>query len=249
MSGAPELTFVIPCYNEAKRLEPKLSESLAYLETEVKRPFEILFVDDGSTDGTSDVLATAAAKFPGVRIATIRYAPNRGKGRAVKTGVLAARGDKILVLDADFSVETSEIFRFLDALDSFPVVIGTKKHLLTQTVKAQDDTRSFLGRGFTKLTNLFLGMNFTDITCGLKGFRGGPGRDIFGRQRINRWSYDSETLFLARRLGYEVTEIPVKWRHEEDSKVRTFRAVFSSAGELLAIRLNALSGRYGKRAC
>jgi dolichyl-phosphate beta-glucosyltransferase len=244
MSLTPELSFVIPCYNEEKRLEPKLSESLAYLESEIKRPFEIVFVDDGSTDRTIEILKAAEAKFPRIPIIAIRYTPNRGKGRAVKAGVLASRGAKILVLDADFSVEISEIFRFMDALDLFPVAIGTKKHLLTQTVKAQGDTRSFLGKGFTKLTNLFLGLNFTDITCGLKAFRGDAGKDIFGRQRINRWSYDSETLFLARRFKYEVTEIPVKWHHEEDSKVRTFRAVFSSARELIAIRLYAVLGKY-----
>jgi len=248
MTPAPEISFVIPCYNEEKRLEPKLSESLAYLEARVGRTFEVVFVDDGSTDGTIEVLRAAEAKFPRIPITAIRYTPNRGKGRAVKTGMLASRGAKVLVLDADFSVEISEIFRFMEALDAHPVAIGTKKHLLTETVKAQDDTRSFLGRGFTKLTNLFLGLNFTDITCGLKAFRGDAGKDIFGRQRINRWSYDSETLFLARRLKYDVTEIPVKWHHEEDSKVRTFRAVFSSARELLAIRFNAILGKYKKPA-
>ncbi|MGD0783349.1 MAG: hypothetical protein ABSA30_10880, partial [Candidatus Aminicenantales bacterium] len=155
---------------------------------------------------------------------------------------------KIIIMDADFSIDLSETGRFIEALDAVPAAIGTKKHLLTRTEKPQGALRSFLGRGFTKLTNLFLGLNFTDITCGLKAFRGDAGRDIFGRQLINRWSYDSETLFLARRLKYEVVEIPVKWHHEEESKVKTVGAMVSSFRELVAIRLHAWRGTYGKKA-
>ncbi len=248
MSAQPTLSIVIPCYNEEKRLEPKLSESIAALTALLRDPFEIVFVDDGSTDATFEILKAVERIFPALPISAIRYTPNRGKGRAVKVGVQASRGAKIIIMDADFSIDLSETPRFIEALDGAPAVIGTKKHLLTQTVKPQSAPRRFLGKGFTKLTNLFLGLNFTDITCGLKAFRGDAGRDIFGRQRINRWSYDSETLFLARRLKYEVVEIPVKWHHEEESKVKTGGAMVSSFRELLAIRLHAWRGKYGKKA-
>ena len=248
MSFQPSLSIVIPCYNEEKRLEPKLSESIAALTALLREPFEIIFIDDGSTDQTFEILKAVERKFPALPITAIRYTPNRGKGRAVKVGVLASRGAKIIIMDADFSIDLSETTRFIEALDSVPAAIGTKKHVLTQTEKSQGALRSFLGKGFTKLTNLFLGLNFSDITCGLKAFRGEAGRDIFGRQRINRWSYDSETLFLARRLKYEVVEIPVKWHHEEESKVKTGGAMVSSFRELLAIRLYAWRGKYGKKA-
>ncbi len=248
MSPVPAVSFVIPCYNEETRLEPKLSESIVVLTRLVKEPFEIVFVDDGSTDRTHEILEAVETKFPTLPIVAVRYTPNRGKGRAVKMGVMAARGVKILVMDADFSIDLAETPRFIEALDAAPVVIGTKKHLLTQTVRPQSAPRRILGKGFTKLTNLFLGLGFTDITCGLKAFRGDAGRDIFGRQRINRWSYDSETLFLARRLDYQVLEIPVKWHHEEASKVKTAGAVFSSFRELLAIRVYAALGKYEKAA-
>jgi dolichyl-phosphate beta-glucosyltransferase len=247
VSPQPALSIVIPCYNEEKRLEPKLSESIAALMAMLGDPFEIVFVDDGSTDATFEILKAVERKFPALPITAVRYTPNRGKGRAVKVGVLAARGVKIIIMDADFSIDLSETSRFIEALDAVPAAIGTKKHLLTQTEKSQGALRSFLGRGFTTLTNLFLGLNFSDITCGLKAFRGDAGRDIFGRQRINRWSYDSETLFLARRLEYEVVEIPVKWHHEEESKVKTAGAMVSSFRELMAIRLYAWRGKYGKK--
>ncbi len=248
MSAQPALSIIIPCYDEENRLEPRLSESISALSAMLRYPFEIVFVDDGSTDATFEILKAAERKFPALAISAVRYTPNRGKGRAVKVGVLASRGAKIIIMDADFSIDLSETGRFIEALDGVPAAIGTKKHLLTRTEKSQGALRSFLGRGFTKLTNLILGLDFTDITCGLKAFRGDAGRDIFGRQLINRWSYDSETLFLARRLKYEVVEIPVKWHHEEESKVKTVGAMISSFRELVAIRLYAWRGKYGKKA-
>jgi dolichyl-phosphate beta-glucosyltransferase len=238
------LSVVIPCYNEEKRLEPKLSESIRYLQTNVRPPFEIIFIDDGSTDRTREILEAVRRRFASLAIAVLGYAPNQGKGQAVKTGMLASRGEKVLIVDADFSIEISEMFKFIDALDTYDAAVGTKKHLLTQTVKPQGLARRFLGQGFTKLTNVLLGIKFTDITCGLKGFRATAGKDVFGRQRIKRWSYDSETLFLLEKRGYKTVEIPVRWHHEEESKVRTAKAIASSLVELLAIRWNALRGRY-----
>jgi dolichyl-phosphate beta-glucosyltransferase len=238
------VSLVVPCYNEERRLEPKLSEAIGYLRENIRSPFEIILVDDGSTDRTREMLEAAKARFAPLPISVVSYRPNRGKGRAVKMGVLASRGDKVLIMDADFSIEIGEMFKFIEALDTMDAAIGTKKHLLTETVKPQGAARRFLGKGFTRLTNLALGIKFTDITCGLKGFRGVAGRDVFGRQRINRWSYDSETLFLLKKRGYTSVEIPVRWWHEEESKVRTGAAIVSSFKELLAIRMNSLFGRY-----
>jgi dolichyl-phosphate beta-glucosyltransferase len=238
------LSVVVPCYNEERRLEPGLSEALTYMKTNIRGPFEVVFVDDGSTDRTVEVLRAVKDRFPDILTEIVGYAPNRGKGEAVRSGVLKARGEKVLVMDADFSIEIGEMFKFVEALDAYDAAIGTKKHLLTETVKPQGPVRRFLGKGFTRLTNLMLGIRYTDITCGLKAFRGEAGKAVFGRQRIKRWSYDSETLFLLKRLGYTSTEVPVRWRHEEESKVRTGAAIFSSFKELVAIRLNAMTGKY-----
>lgn len=208
MSQGLPLSIVLPCYNEEGRLEPTLSQSLIYLESTIRGPFEVVFVNDGSTDRTQDLLEAARQKFSGVRTGLVGYSPNRGKGYAVRAGVLQAQGDKILVMDSDFSIELSEMSKFVDALNEVDVAIGTKKHQLTQTVIHQSPLRRFLGKGFTVLTNLLLGLRFTDITCGLKGFRGPAGKDIFGRQRINRWSYDSETLFLAKNSITKLSKFP-----------------------------------------
>jgi dolichyl-phosphate beta-glucosyltransferase len=242
----PRLSIVIPCYNEEKRLEPTLSQSLAAVRKSFSRPFEVIFVDDGSTDGTKDILQAAGRAFHPLPIVTLSYAPNRGKGYAVRTGVLAARGDKVVVMDADFSIELEETSRFLEKLDQVEVAIGTKKHAQTQSLRRQNFTRRFLGKGFTVLTDWLLGLRYTDITCGLKGFQAAAGKDIFRRQRLERWSYDAESLFLARRLGYRVVEIPIRWHHVEGSKVSTALDVARSFRDLLLIRFNALIGRYSR---
>lgn len=241
--GLP-LSIVLPCYNEEKRLEPTLSQSLSYMESNVRGPFEVVFVNDGSTDQTQVILESAKRKFSNLIIKCVSYSPNRGKGYAVKTGVLQARGEKILVMDSDFSIELTEMFKFMEKLDAFDIVIGTKKHSLTQTVIHQTLLRRFLGKGFTALTNVLLGLSFTDITCGLKGFRGRVGKDIFGRQKINRWSYDSETLFLAKKLKYKITEIPVRWHHEERSKVSPYLDTIRSFKELVAVLFYYYAGKY-----
>lgn len=240
------LTVVVPCYNEEKRLEPTLSNTLAYMEAHFPRPFEIVFANDGSTDGTRNLLEEVRKKFPGISMKIVDLEKNQGKGWAVRAGVLAADGGKILVMDADFSIDVKVTPAFLAALDAHEVVIGTKKHQMTQTLESQNPLRKFLGKGFTRLTNIVLGLHCTDITCGFKGFRRDEARDLFERQRLKRWSYDSEILFLAARRGYEIFEIPVTWFHVEGSKVSPFRDVFESLKELLSIPLNRALGRYGR---
>jgi dolichyl-phosphate beta-glucosyltransferase len=238
------LSIVVPGYNEERRLEPGLTNALAFFRQNLQTPFEIVLVDDGSTDRTRELYESAKARFSDIPISILGYRPNRGKGRAVKTGILAARGEKILVMDSDFSIEIGEMFKFLEALDSYDAAVGTKKHALTETLRPQGPARRFLGKGATGLANLVLGIRYTDITCGLKGFRGSVARDVFSRQIIERWSYDCETLFLLERRGYTSVEIPVRWRHEKASKVRLIGAIASSLWELFAIRWNWAAGRY-----
>lgn len=231
-----EISFVIPCYNEAQRLEPGFSAAMDFLIRRLGPCFEVILVNDGSTDKTSDVLKEVKAKYSHIPIEIIEYWPNRGKGFAVKTGVLAARGQKIVQTDADFSVDLEEAIKFLQKLDEYDLVIGSKKHEATESLKHQSPIRRFLGKGFTDLTNLWLGINFSDITCGLKAFRHDAAKDIFSRQRLERWSYDAEILFLATKRGYKILELPVRWRHVEGSKVVPLLDIIRSFRELLAIR-------------
>jgi len=238
------MSVVVPCYNEENRLEPTLSETLRYMETTFSKPFEIVFADDGSTDATASILEKARASFSSIPIEIVRLARNEGKGGAVKAGVLQARGEKIIVMDADFSIDVRETPKFLDALDSYDVVIGTKKHLLTRTLNKQKRPRRFLGKGFTILTNFALGLTFTDITCGFKGFRAEAAKDLFGRQTLKRWSYDSEILFLGKTRKYRMAELPVTWYHVEGSKVHVVKDTLRSFRELVRIRFNQATGRY-----
>jgi len=241
------LSIVVPCYNEEKRAEPALSRSIDYLKSNIKEPFEIVFVDDGSIDGTRVFLGAVKERHRDIPIEVLGYSRNHGKGYAVKIGVLNAKGEKIIVTDADFSVDLDETIKFIKLLDEYDVVVGSKKHLLTTTLNHQKGPRRILGKGFTLLTNLMLGLNFTDITCGFKGFKVKAGKDIFRRQRLDRWAYDAETLFLAKRLKYKALEVPVKWYHVEGSKVSPFADTFGSFKDLILILLNYCRGKYNRK--
>lgn len=239
-----EVSWVIPLYNEERRLEPRLSESLNFLAVRLNQTFEIIFVNDGSTDKTLTLLNETKNKFNSLTIKIISYDKNQGKGYAVKQGVLEARGQKIIVCDADFSVDLEEMDRFLELLDQYPIVVGSKKHLQTDTRRRQKIPRRVLGLGFTWLSNKVLGLNFTDVTCGFRGFRKDSAKKLFSKQLMKRWSYDAEILFLAKKNNYQTYEVPVKWHHIEGSKVSPLYDSFQSLRDLLAIILNYRYGKY-----
>lgn len=238
------VSIVIPCFNEEMRLEPGLSNSLRYMLSNIKQPFEVILINDGSTDRTHEILDDAKRRNKDIPIKILSYSPNEGKGHAVKTGVLASAGEKVIVMDADFSIDLSELPKVIEKLDIYDIVVGTKKHALTQSVKKQSIPRRFLGKGFTIFTNFLLGLNFTDITCGLKGFKAPAAKNLFKRQKMKRWSYDAETLFLAKKFKYNLTEMPVKWFHVEGSKVSPVLDTVRSLKDLMAIISNYNRGKY-----
>lgn len=239
-----EVSLVIPVYNEEKRLEPRLSESLNFLETILDKTFEIIFVNDGSTDKTLAILNETKNKFTSISIKIMSYERNQGKGFAVKYGVLESRGAKIIVSDADFSIDLEETPGFIEKLNQVDIVIGTKKHSSTQTLKQQKIVRKILGKGFTLLTNCVLGLDFTDITCGFKGFRTDKAKILFSKLKTFRWSYDAEILFLARKNKFNVAEIPVKWQHVEGGTISPVFESLRSLRDLSIIILNYHLGRY-----
>jgi dolichyl-phosphate beta-glucosyltransferase len=238
------ISVVIPCFNEEMRLEPGLSNSIKYMSSNIKQPFEVILVNDGSTDRTREILDSVKIRNKDIPIRILNYSPNQGKGHAVKTGVLASEGEKVIVMDADFSIDLSEAPKVIEKLEVYDIVVGTKKHALTRSVKKQNIPRRFLGKGFTVFTNLLLGLNFTDITCGLKGFRALAAKNLFRKQRMKRWAYDAETLFLAKQFKYNFTEIPVKWFHVEGSKVSPALDAARSLRDLMAIIVNYNRGKY-----
>ncbi len=236
------LSVVIPVFNEEKGLAATLEAVGAELSRLAPGAHEIVVSDDGSGDRSVAIAEAAARRLP---VTVLRAAANRGKGAAVRAGMLAARGDECFFFDADLSTPLAEIARFRAALaGGAAVAIGTRKHRDAQIGEAQPWYRVALGKSYTHLANAVLGLHVSDFTCGFKAFNRAAVAAIFRRQRLDRWSFDAELLFLAHRLGLVVAELPVRWSDRPDSRVRVGSAVVKSFAELLEIRRHARAGRY-----
>jgi dolichyl-phosphate beta-glucosyltransferase len=242
MPEDPFLSIVIPAFNEALRIPATLRTIATYLQESAKTQ-EILVVDDGSTDETQKVVQSLQSEIPSLRL--LSYAPNRGKGYAVRFGILEARGKYILMSDADLSTPIEEFDRFLPYLqDGAAIVIGTRKLLGAQILRHQPLWRETMGKAFTHISNLILGLHRSDFTCGFKAFEQSAAKQIFSRQRIERWTFDSEILFLADRQHYKVVEVPVRWMNSPETKVHVLKDTLISFFSLWKIRFDSLRGKY-----
>jgi len=242
MSEDIYLSIVIPAYNEEARLGQTLERLLDYLGPQ-PYSFEIVVVNDGSADKTAEVARDAA--LADTRIRLLENGRNMGKGFTVKNGVLNAAGRYILFFDADFSTPIESLKDFFPQLESgFDVVIGSRKMKGSIVEVYQHPLRKFMGKVFTALTNIILWMRLSDITCGFKVFSKDCAREVFRRQRIAGWAFDAEILFLAKRFGFKIKEVPVRWRNYSDTKVRLVKDAIQSFIGLIKIRANALSGVY-----
>ncbi len=238
------ISAVVPVYNEALCLEASLETLSAYLRSRYGDAFEIVAVDDGSRDRSVEILRANAEKK---RIRVLENSVNLGKGATVRRGMLEAAGDPVFFTDADLSTPLEELERFEEMLRSGKdVVIGTRKHAAASISKAQNAVRTYMGLGYTKLVNSLLGLSLSDYTCGFKLFSREAAQAIFSRSVTDGWSFDAEIMFLAKRLGFEIAEIPVHWEDKPDSKVRLVRDTTRSFAELVAIRLRAARGGYGR---
>jgi len=228
------ISVVIPVYNEAGCLQAHLDALRPVLEGLSPGAWEVVLVDDGSSDGTGAEIARLAAAEPRVR--GLAHARNQGKGAAVRTGVLATRGDAVLFCDADMSTPPATLAEFMAALGAgADVVIGNRKSRAARIERWQPPLRVWLGLGFTRLANALTGLAISDYTCGFKLFRGAAGRQVFRDTQTPGWSFDVEILARAARAGHVVREIPVRWRHVDDTRVRIARDVLRSFLELLSI--------------
>lgn len=236
------LSVVVPVYNEEAILRGALEQTARYLATLAPGDHEIVVCDDGSRDGSAKVAESLAATAP---IRVMRWEKNRGKGAVVRDGMLAARGDPVLFMDADLSTPLDELPRFLAALEQgADVAIATRKHHEARIERSQPWHRVALGKNYTRLANSLLGLRVSDFTCGFKLFRAAAAKAVFSRQRLDRWSFDAEIVFLSHRLGLRVAELPVRWADRPDSRVRVGSAVWKSLLELLQIRSAARRGLY-----
>ena len=237
-----ELSLVIPAYNEAERIAEPLRSMAAHLGSLPYRS-EIVVVDDGSRDATSDRVRATAGELA-IPVQLVRYTRNRGKGYALKVGFAAARGERILFSDADLSVPIEQAGRLLRALDEgCDLAIASRKVPGAEIAVHQPWLREQMGRAFSFIVRHSIA-DVSDVTCGFKAFRGEVGRDLFSRLRIYNWSFDAELLMIAKRRGYRLIEVPVRWEDRAGSKVRLLRDVLSSALGILRILLNQAAGRY-----
>jgi dolichyl-phosphate beta-glucosyltransferase len=213
------LSIVVPAYNEAKRLPATLDEIVRYLSLNRRwLPAEIVIVDDGSSDGTSAV-AAAASDSAEVTVRCLSHHCNRGKGAAVRTGFAAARGDRVLLCDADLATPISELDR-LATVGNDAVAIGSRAVDRSRIERRQPLYRDLMGRGFNLLVRLVAAPGIHDTQCGFKLFGGDLAHRLASAQRLDGFAFDVELLLLARSWGHELREIPVRWRHVDESRVR-----------------------------
>lgn len=214
---SPELSLVVPAFNEEKRLPVSLARIADWLGSRTPQiSAEVLVVDDGSSDRTAAVAEKTAAGL-GLVFRVIRLPENRGKGAAVRAGVLEARGAQVLVTDADLSTPIEEVDKLLAA--GAPVAIGSRGVDATLVKERQSLFRVASGRLFNLLVRVLAVSGIRDTQCGFKLFRADAAREIFSRATVDRFAFDVEALLLARRLGYAIAEVPVLWFNSPDTRV------------------------------
>jgi len=226
-----EISVVIPAYNEAGRIEPGLRRALEYLDRR-GAAYELLVVDDGSRDATAEVAAAFADR--GVRV--LRQDRNRGKGAAVRAGLLASRGQKVLLTDADFSTPIEEMEKLETRLGDAPVVIGSRAVAGADVQRHQPFYRELMGKTFNLLIRLLGVRGLRDTQCGFKLTRGDIGRALAADLTIEGFAYDVELLWLARRRGHRVAEVGVVWVNSPDSRVDPIRSSLSMLRDVILMR-------------
>jgi dolichyl-phosphate beta-glucosyltransferase len=239
---SPEISVIVPAYNEESRIAPTLRSISSYFRDR-KVEAEIIVVDDGSRDGTSDLVTRMSAEMTELRL--IRLAANSGKGCAVRTGVVNALGATILFADADGATPIEEIERLESALESgADVAIGSRaKRDDNVRVKAKL-YRRIMGRSYHALVSLLTVSGIQDTQCGFKAFKAPVAQDLFCRMRMNGFSFDVEVLMMAQRGGYRIAEVPVNWTHQPGSRVNLVTDSIRMARDLFIIQSHALRGHY-----
>jgi dolichyl-phosphate beta-glucosyltransferase len=242
---APELSIIIPAFNEGARLGRGLQRIREYFEGRPKglAAIEILVVDDGSTDDTAKIAKDWAPKLPSFRL--ISNGENRGKGYSVRHGMLEASGTIAIFTDADLSSPIEESEKLLNAIAAGnDIAIGSRALDRSLIFGHQSRFREIAGMIFNTWVRIFTGLPFQDTQCGFKAFLRERCLVIFEQQRIERFGFDPELLFLARRRGLRTAEIPVRWAHDSGTKVHMLRDSLRMFADLIYIRWNSLAGRY-----
>jgi dolichyl-phosphate beta-glucosyltransferase len=245
MTEFPSYSIVIPAYNESARI-PRTLEHVVACVRERGWEAEVIVVNDGSTDATSEVVKAFAQTAPEVRL--IENPGNRGKGYSVRNGLLQALGEVVMFTDADLSSPIEEAERLFDAIAAgADIAIGSRWLGTSRQTHRQPLYRQFFGRCFNAMTRAVMNLPFADTQCGFKAFTREAAQVVFQLETIERWGFDPEILFIALKRGFNVVEVPVSWGHDERTRMSYLKDGAKMLEELASIRWNALLGRYGKQ--
>lgn len=234
------LSVVIPVFNEEKRLEKTFTNLNDFISNFYFSKLEIIFIDDGSTDNTVSIIKSYLNKktTDSKNIwKLIESLPNKGKGWAVKQGMQIGVGDYILMVDADMSTPLSQISKFSQfLLNGAHVVTGSRRGLGANLIVAQPWYRRQMGNLYALVARFITGLDIWDFGCGFKVFSNQAARSIFAATKINGWIFDTEALFLAKKLGYKINTVGVDWTDDRDTRVKVFSSIFTSLIDLIKIR-------------
>ncbi len=245
MTEYPKYSIVVPAYNERARILPTLEAVIAAVRSH-GWPAEVIVVNDGSTDETAELVKKFAVTAPEVRL--MENPGNRGKGYSVRSGLLHALGEIVMFTDADLSAPIDEAQRLFDAIaGGADIAIGSRWLATSRQTHRQPMYRQIFGRCFNMLTRAVMRLPYADTQCGFKAFTREAAQTVFQLQTIERWGFDPEILFIARKRGFRVQEVPVSWAHDARSRISYLRDGLQMLKELAIVRWNALTGRYGKK--
>jgi glycosyltransferase involved in cell wall biosynthesis len=235
-------SIIIPAYNEGARLDATLTKVLRYV-AEKKWDAEVIVVNDGSRDNTVEIVQSHMQKNSALRL--LENPGNRGKGYSVRNGMMNARGEVLLFSDADLSSPIEEAPKLLAAMaEGADIAIGSRWMRSELQSQRQPLYRQFFGRIFNLMLRLILGLQFKDTQCGFKAFTRSAAQAIFRQQKIERWGFDPELLYLAKKYGFKVAEVPVAWAHSTGTRISPLRDGTRMVVEMLKIRWIALTGKY-----
>lgn len=238
----PFLSIIIPALNEEARLPSSLTSIAAFVSQQAY-PIEVLVVDNGSQDCTADLVRQAAERYSWLRLLS---EPRRGKGAAVRLGMLTASGAFRFIADADLSMPIDQLPKFLPpSLEGIDIAIASRES--PGAVRyGEPPYRHLVGRVFNLLVRLLAIPGLQDTQCGFKAFGAQAAIDLFQVQRLDGWTFDVEVLYIAQRRGYTIAEVPIPWYHNPGSRVRLWRDSFSMLADLFTIRRNWAKGLYDR---
>ncbi|MCX7668950.1 MAG: glycosyltransferase family 2 protein [Anaerolineae bacterium] len=238
----PLLTIIIPAYNEERRLPPSLDKIVAFIQQQPE-PMDVIIVENGSQDRTTEVAEAYAARYPFIRV----MHSAKGKGAAVRAGMLAGRGRYLFICDSDLSMPIEEVRKFLPPiLSDYDVAIASREGPGAHRY-GEPWYRHLTGRVFNLIVRILAIPGFQDTQCGFKSFRREVARDVFASLTMTGWAFDVEALFIALRRGYKVVAVPINWYFDADSRVRPFHDTYRMVRDVLRIRLNGCRGVYDRK--